>query len=207
MDRQTLGERIRAMRELRGLSQQQVARAFGCARETVSNWERGERGIEAPELARLARVFDVDITYFYGAGEYQTDDVPPELQMVYGLQGRVMSHLPPGRARERYIASLRAQAESNWALIEGRLEDEEGREADRGEADTKEEDRRQKTEDGKEEERCVGEEEEGARKAEPGGRKEETGAGEPNTKAVRERRGARATGKAQGGSKSKTREQ
>ncbi len=141
MDRQILGERIRAARELRGLSQQAVAHSFGCARETVSNWERGERGIEAPELARLARVFDVDVTYFYGAGEYQADDVPPELQMVYGLQGRVMNHLPPGRARQRYIESLRAQAESNWALIEGRLEDEEGVEGQetgrQGEEETK----------------------------------------------------------------------
>lgn len=43
-----------------------------------------------------------------------------------------MNHLPPGRARQRYIESLRAQAESNWALIEGRLEDEEGEEEERG---------------------------------------------------------------------------
>ena len=129
MDRRILGDRIRAVRELRSLSQQDVARVFGCARETVSNWERGERGIEAPELARLAQIFDVDITYFYGAGEYQDGDVPPELQMVYGLQGRVVNHLPPGRARQRYIEGLRAQAESNWELIAARLEEEESEQA------------------------------------------------------------------------------
>lgn len=129
MDRRQLGERIRAIRELRSMSQQDVARAFGCARETVSNWERAERGIEAPDLARLTQIFDVDITYFYGVGEYQAEDVPSETQMVYGLQGKVVSHLPPGRARQRYIDGLRAQAETNWDLIMERLEKEEGPEA------------------------------------------------------------------------------
>lgn len=189
MDRQILGERIRAARELRGLSQQSVAHSFGCARETVSNWERGERGIEAPELARLARVFDVDVTYFYGTGEYQADDVPPELQMVYGLQGRVMSHLPPGRARQRYIESLRAQAESNWALIEGRLEDEEGIE-EKGTEEKKTKHRRQNTE---------GEQAEKEKAKDRRQKTEAAGTGVEKVDGVKRGRGTRAVRRAESG--------
>lgn len=64
MTAETLGERIRARRDYLGLTQQELADAFGCARETISNWEHGRRGIDAIDLIRLARILDVDLAYF-----------------------------------------------------------------------------------------------------------------------------------------------
>jgi Zn-dependent peptidase ImmA (M78 family)/transcriptional regulator with XRE-family HTH domain len=65
MDTTTIGTRLRALREERKLSQDDLARAFGFKdRQTVSAIETGERRISAEELVRAAEVFGVEIDYF-----------------------------------------------------------------------------------------------------------------------------------------------
>lgn len=54
-----LGERIKNWREERSLSQEQFARAIKLSRVAISEIERGNRGIEATELVRIAKFFDV----------------------------------------------------------------------------------------------------------------------------------------------------
>jgi transcriptional regulator with XRE-family HTH domain len=58
-----LGEHLRAVREGRGLSLSAVARAsdreFKAA--ALGNYERGERAISVPRLARLARIYGVPV--------------------------------------------------------------------------------------------------------------------------------------------------
>jgi len=54
----TVGERIRAAREARGLTQQQAAEAIGVSSGTISRYERDEftpRGERLTSLARLVR--------------------------------------------------------------------------------------------------------------------------------------------------------
>lgn len=53
------------------------------------------------------------------------DDLPPDLQRVYAFIGRVSNELPPGKARDAYLKSLEADAESRLAAIEERLEREQ----------------------------------------------------------------------------------
>ncbi len=53
-----LGERIKNWREERELSQEQFARAIKLSRVAVSEIERGNRGVEAVELMRIANFFD-----------------------------------------------------------------------------------------------------------------------------------------------------
>jgi transcriptional regulator with XRE-family HTH domain len=60
-----IGERIRRARELRGLTQSELAQALGKNPTTVSNYENGNRTIRAIELPELARILDVPITYFF----------------------------------------------------------------------------------------------------------------------------------------------
>ena len=55
-----LGERIKNWREERDLSQEQFARAIELSRVAISEIERGNRGIEATELMRIAKFFDVN---------------------------------------------------------------------------------------------------------------------------------------------------
>lgn len=53
--------RIRALREARGWSQQDVARRLGCAQSQVDRLEKSERRMTVDWLLRLAAVFGVPV--------------------------------------------------------------------------------------------------------------------------------------------------
>jgi transcriptional regulator with XRE-family HTH domain len=61
--RAAIASRLRAAREQAGLSQGQVARLLGLQRPTISEIEAGRRRVPAEELARLAGVYDVSISW------------------------------------------------------------------------------------------------------------------------------------------------
>lgn len=69
--RQEIGLRIKARRELLRLNQGELAKAFGVAQSTMSQYENGERGIEAAELSRLAQIMSVPESYFYGEDDIE----------------------------------------------------------------------------------------------------------------------------------------
>ncbi len=58
---QRFGERLRALREARGLSQREVAEAIGCTQSTYSQWERALVGVPLGQAYRLAAFFDEDL--------------------------------------------------------------------------------------------------------------------------------------------------
>lgn len=51
-----LGERIREAREMVGLKQDQLARAVGLSRTSITNIERGRQGVQVYLLVRIADV-------------------------------------------------------------------------------------------------------------------------------------------------------
>ncbi|MGX1165765.1 Zn-dependent peptidase ImmA (M78 family)/transcriptional regulator with XRE-family HTH domain [Bradyrhizobium sp. USDA 372] len=60
-----IGTRLKALREQRNLSQDEVARQFGFKdRQTVSAIETGERKVSADELLRAGQIFGVQLDYF-----------------------------------------------------------------------------------------------------------------------------------------------
>ena len=54
-----LGNNLRAARERRGLSQQQVAEAMNLPRTAVTNIESGNREVSTLELTRLADLYHI----------------------------------------------------------------------------------------------------------------------------------------------------
>lgn len=60
-------ERLRAARRQAGLTQVQVARAFGRPQSFVAKCESGERRIDAIELARFAEVYRCSMEDLVGA--------------------------------------------------------------------------------------------------------------------------------------------
>lgn len=58
MSRTRIGDLIRAERERRGLSQEQLARLLPCHRGLISKWERGLAEPDAMWLMRLALALD-----------------------------------------------------------------------------------------------------------------------------------------------------
>lgn len=56
------GDRVRALRTDRGLSQEKLAELSGLHRTYVSSVERGERNIALDNILELARALDVHVT-------------------------------------------------------------------------------------------------------------------------------------------------
>ena len=81
-----LNQRLRALRQARGLSQVDLARELGVTKQSVSNWENDNIQPSIEVLVRLAGDFSVSTDYLLGldAGE---------LLDVSGLPGEVIAHL------------------------------------------------------------------------------------------------------------------
>lgn len=74
MTQQDLPSRLRAARRAAGLTQEDVARELGVHVQSVSNWERGLNAPEEARLARLAELFDVEPAVLrYGAAPQSRD--------------------------------------------------------------------------------------------------------------------------------------
>jgi transcriptional regulator with XRE-family HTH domain len=72
----TMGERIKVLREARGLTQSQVGRAVGVSKGAVSHWENGvTANIKLVTFLKLLDVLRTDYEYLvFGAG--RSADVP-----------------------------------------------------------------------------------------------------------------------------------
>ncbi len=62
-------DRLLAARQAAGLTQAEVARAFGRPQSFVSKCESGERRIDAVELDEFARLYGRPVGFFVGEGE------------------------------------------------------------------------------------------------------------------------------------------
>lgn len=58
-----IGERIRAARQQRGWTQEQLAESVGVSRSAVAQWETGRAGQLTGNLARIAEVLSVGIEH------------------------------------------------------------------------------------------------------------------------------------------------
>ncbi len=60
-----VGRRLRARRELLGMSQEKLGQAVGLTFQQVQKYERGANRIGASRLYQFARVLNVSIAYFF----------------------------------------------------------------------------------------------------------------------------------------------
>lgn len=68
-----LAERLRKMREARGLTQRELAKAIGVSRQAIGFYESGEREPDLETVQKLAQVLGTSISYLVG----ETDDPSP----------------------------------------------------------------------------------------------------------------------------------
>lgn len=73
-DRPILSNQIRAVRRLRGLTQQDVADALGTVKSAVSQWETGYMGMSVTTLCRLADLLGVTTDALLGREIVPTPD-------------------------------------------------------------------------------------------------------------------------------------
>ena len=78
-----VGERLRQLREARGINQEDLARLLGLTRATVSRYENGDQQIRADELPGIADKLGVHpAEFFLEPGEYVARITVPPLLAV-----------------------------------------------------------------------------------------------------------------------------
>ena len=70
-----LGLRLKKHREYLGMSQQYVAECTGIPRSAVSEIEHGNRRVDAVELAKLARLYQVPVSWLLDEDEQARADM------------------------------------------------------------------------------------------------------------------------------------
>ena len=77
----TLGQRLRAFRQKRKWTQQQLGEALGRSQQEIYRWEKGLVRIPAEDLGLLARVLGVSILSFFPDGDLPTMTVRPHASL------------------------------------------------------------------------------------------------------------------------------
>lgn len=74
-----LPERLRQLRDSRGLSQAQIAKLLGIAAQTYSTYETGRTDINTDQLIALAKFYSVSTDYILGIDDSPNTDTMTEL--------------------------------------------------------------------------------------------------------------------------------
>lgn len=137
------GDEVKRLRLNKEWSLDQLADEAGITKSYISRIERDEPHAQTGKLPnpsaaavkKLAVALDWNLTEARAMAGIVADnvirrvpfldDLPPDLQNIYALQGRAFKALPPGAARDRYKEKLRASAEADLAMIEERLGNEQ----------------------------------------------------------------------------------
>jgi len=81
-----LNQRIRLLRQARGISQVELAKQLGVTKQSISNWENDNIQPSIDMLKQLAQVFSVSTDYLLGLDHTDIIDVS-------GLTPEVIGHL------------------------------------------------------------------------------------------------------------------
>ena len=103
--KEAIAKRLRSAREQAGLSQGQVAKLLGLHRPSVSEVEAGRRSVTAEELAKMAELYGVSVSWLAG-----TEDEAAGLQAAkVRLAARELRKLKPADVDRllRLLAALR----------------------------------------------------------------------------------------------------
>jgi len=89
------GDRLKALRIERGLTQEELADAVGVHRGAIANYETGRRDPEALVLLRLAKYFNVSSEYLMGLTDdpRRNKNLPPGWEQV--LAKAAQHHMSP----------------------------------------------------------------------------------------------------------------
>lgn len=76
IDKKSLGNKIKALREFEVMSQEDLAQKVGLSRVAISQIEQGHRSVDFLELAQIAKVFKLKTDYFL------IEDELPNLKLI-----------------------------------------------------------------------------------------------------------------------------
>ncbi|MDR1409262.1 MAG: helix-turn-helix domain-containing protein [Oscillospiraceae bacterium] len=70
-----VGNRIRELREAKGVTQDDMASFLGTTRTTVAKWENGAQNFKSETIDRMARYFDCSIDFLLRGSSAETYDI------------------------------------------------------------------------------------------------------------------------------------
>ncbi len=109
-----LKHNIKALREAKGLSQEELATKLHAVRQTVSKWERGLSVPDAEMLVRMSEIFDTPVSTLLG------EDVPETSVGVPGASADTMKAISEKLENINLQLSRRKQRTRkiiHWTLI------------------------------------------------------------------------------------------
>lgn len=81
------GTRIKYLRDLTGLSQEELGRRVGLQRAAINKYEKGTvENIPIKTIEKIARVFDVSPTFIVGWSETNSNSLSAEVKIIQGIQ-------------------------------------------------------------------------------------------------------------------------
>jgi transcriptional regulator with XRE-family HTH domain len=86
-----IGHRLRARRQLLGLSQRKLGEIVGVSFQQIQKYERGTNRIAVTMLVRAAAALDAPMSFFFEGVGPQTDE--PEQPMLHGRDSMVAQAL------------------------------------------------------------------------------------------------------------------
>lgn len=119
-----IGKSVRALRQERNVTQEELANAIGVTAQAVSKWERNEGYPDVTMLPKIARYFGVSLDTVYGV------DAKREQREIFELINRVRSIWPRGECEgelreglEKYPGSFELMTELAYVLTESGKKD------------------------------------------------------------------------------------
>jgi transcriptional regulator with XRE-family HTH domain len=113
-----IGDRIRRLREEKGMLQEDLADTLGISRQLVSSYENGHRIPPIKKLNKLAELFGVSTDYLIGRTNVPSDAVKELQHLEIYLRGVVPSEEDAEMIMD-YIKKRRAAKEAEERLKKG----------------------------------------------------------------------------------------
>lgn len=79
----SIGDNIRTVRKLQGLTQKELARRLGISPVGVAQWENGLRNPKHETIKRIASALGVSVTVLYGLPAKETADQQEALEKFW----------------------------------------------------------------------------------------------------------------------------
>ncbi len=102
-----VGQRIRARRMAKGMSQTDLGALLGVTFQQVQKYEKGVNRVGAGRLVRVAEALEVPVSFFFGVadvGSEETRAILGYLDSSYSLRLlRAFSRIPPGGVQRAVV--------------------------------------------------------------------------------------------------------
>ena len=114
---QHVGQRVRAQRLLKGMSQQALASALGLTFQQVQKYEGGANRVSASRLSQIAEVLGVPISYFFsdlnlGDADEGEAEMRERMQRPEAIELiRAFYAIPDQRVRHQFLDMVKTVAQ------------------------------------------------------------------------------------------------